>query len=665
MSRILSLGLLLTLVSLSAPHGAVADPSPSPANLPGLSDDSDLAIYMVRNESLMPSLSACLKDHGLGVCLQKEMGPPPSNPEKTNSGLDPSWADFPKKFIGIPDQEINSGHLFGSVGASFGIHRLDNDEIVSDPNKLATDQKLGTPSVWTRTLIELVPQIGYERAFGVDDYAGGIFSLHGVLRIVHRNPMDQVYNDSFKGFGRSEIKILEQLVPMYLKLPKSFEGSGMLPGEGIEIERFDEIELAAGPAATLIADPTSWYVQAGIFGSVGPVMNIVRGHFRTIMEVQTDHTIRVELEKIGEETEKLSGQLDLGVKFSPFTLMNSLVNMETSLTQTHKKIFDLSFDTTQAPAAHALKMAYLGKFTEALKLASTADTQYQGVRLLQTSNAKENTKGYDFQVFTFNKQAELTHSDIDTTVAGGDSQRSTVESSVSQRRTSRSIRDLELTFQNSNGNSLNLKYKLKSIGAKPEEISEFVDLARVLGPSAQQAQAQAFQVPGSGKKLKLDGYFYLSLDTQAFTSALKSVNGDGTELMTAWATILNLPHPEKWATMNAADQDQLASSVPHAKDHLHHLRNFVKALKKTLQTDDADKQAKVFVKSFRGEGTDLYPLAALATLSDKSHVTTLERFVVHPLLQDPSESAQAPATPFVLQFENIGSDYVFPNQLLY
>jgi len=84
----------------------------------------------------------------------------------------------------------------------------------------------------------------------------------------------------------------------------------------------------------------------------------------------------------------------------------------------------------------------------------------------------------------------------------------------------------------------------------------------------------------------------------------------------------------------------------------------LKALKKTLQNDDADKQAKVFVKSFRGEGTDLYPLAALATLSDKGHVTTLERYSLR-RLEQPSEE------PVVVQFENIGSDYVFPAQLLY
>ena len=663
MSRILSLGLLLTLVSLSAPHGALADSSSNSASSsssPNSGDDSDLSIYMVRDESLKPSLSACLKDHGLGVCLQpemkKEMGPPPSNPEKTNSGLDPSWQDFPKKIIGIPDEEINAGHLFGSVGASFGINRLDNDEIVGDPNKLATDQKLGTPAVWTRTLIELVPQIGYERAFGKDEYGGGIFSLHGVLRIVHRNPMDQIYTNSFSGATRSEIKILEQLVPTFIKLPKSLDGSGMLPGESIEIERYDEIELAAGPAATLIADPLSWYVQAGIFGMVGPVMNIVRGHFRTIMEVQADQTIRVELEKIGEETEKLSAQVDVGIKFSPFTLMNSLVNMEEAFTQTHKTIFDLSFDTTQAPAAHALKMAYLGKFSEALSLASTADTHYQGVRLLQTTKSKDHTQSSDVQVFFFNKASSMTHSDVDTTVNDGtDSiEHATVESSTSQRSSLRSRRDLELTFQNSNGSSLNLKYKLKSAAPKPEEIAEFVDLAHALGP---QNQFSPLEVPTIGKT-KLDGYFYLSLDAQAFASALSAANGDEANLTTAWAKILKLPNPETWASLSKADQDQMAASIPGAKDHLHHLRNFLKALKKTLQNDDADKQAKVFVKSFRGEGTDLYPLAALATLSDKGHVTTLERYSLR-RLEQPSEE------PVVVQFENIGSDYVFPAQLLY
>jgi hypothetical protein len=661
MSRTLSLGLLLTLICLSAPHGAIADPSPTPSDDVS---DSELGIYMVRDESLKPSLSACLKEHGLGVCLQpemkKEMGPPPSNPEKTNTGLDPSWQDFPKKIIGIPDEEINAGHVFGSVGASFGINRLDSDEIVGDPNKLATDQKLGTPGIWVRTLIELVPQIGYERAFGKDDYGGGIFSLHGVLRIVHRHPMDQIYTNSFSGATRSEIKILEQLVPTFIKLPKSLDGSGMLPGEGIEIERYDEIELAAGPAATLIADPLSWYVQAGIFGMVGPVMNIVRGHFRTIMEVQADQTIRVELEKIGEETEKLSGQVDVGIKFSPFTLMNSLVNMEEAFTQTHKTVFDLSFDTTQAAAAHALKMAYLGKFSEALSLASTADTHYQGVRLLQTTKSKDHTQSSDVQVFFFNKASSMTHSEVDTTVAkdsgdGSDSiEHATVESSTAQRSSLRSKRDLELTFQNSNGNSLNLKYKLKSAAPKPEEIAEFVDLAHTLGP---QNQFSPMEVPTIGKT-KLDGYFYLSLDTQAFASALSAANGEEANLTTAWAKILKLPNPGTWASLSKADQDKMAASIPGAKDHLHHLRNFVKALKKTLQNDDADKQAQVFVKSFRGEGTDLYPLAALATLADKGHVTTLERFSLR-RLEEPSEA------PVVVQFENIGSDYVFPAQLLY
>lgn len=86
------------------------------------------------------------------------------------------------------------------------------------------------------------------------------------------------------------------------------------------------------------------------------------------------------------------------------------------------------------------------------------------------------------------------------------------------------------------------------------------------------------------------------------------------------------------------------------------MRNFIKALKKTLQNDDADKQAKTFVKLFRGEGTDLYPLAALASIADKNHIMTIEHLITE---------TSATSQPNVIQFETIGSHYVNPNQLLY
>ena len=583
----------------------------------------------------------------------------PSSPENPGSpGVNPNWVDFLGAVIGLKPADLQKGEYLDAVGANFTIDRLDPDEVLADPNKVATDQKLGGQGVWVRHFLEVVPPFGYERGNSDDLYAGGVFTLHGSLHIVRRHPMDQIYNTSMMGFTRSEIKILEQLAPTYLKIPYRIEGSGFLPGEGMEIERFGAIEIATGSAMTMIADPTSWFVQLGIYGSAGPTMTFARGHFRTLMEVQTDNTIRVVLEKLSENNEKLEAQIDVGVEFSIVTFVESLIDLETGITQAHKTIFDMNFDTHYEPAVHALKMAYLGRFTEALQLAAKADTNFQGVRLIQTSQVKENSSKSSLQVFTFNKSSELLHDQVSTqnTVDGDQIVESTVETSKALRNSSRSNRDLEISFENTNGNSVYLKYKLKSNEAKPDEIREFSDLARLLGPSSNQPEASSYAVPNQGKN-KLDGFFYLALDAQAFSSALGALDsGSSTNSnwMNAWAKSLSFPLGDHFSELSPADQETTASNVLGGADHLRHFRNFVKALQKTLAAPNTDKESKTFVKSFRGEGTDLYPLAALASVSDRSHTLVLEQVNVTP------QGAKKANTPDFMQFQEIGPQYVIP-----
>jgi hypothetical protein len=644
------LRLLLAYASLSAiqsPSGFALDlPSPSP-------DSGNLTIYDVRDSSLKPSLSECLKKRGLGTCLKKEM---PSSPENPGSpGINPNWVDFLGAVIGLKPSDLQKGEYLDAVGANFAIDRLDPDEVLGDPNKVATDQKLGGQGVWVRHFLEVVPPFGYERGNSDDLYAGGVFTLHGSLHIVRRHPMDQIYNTGMTGYTRSEIKVLEQLAPTYLKIPYRLEGSGFLPGEGMEIERFGAIEIATGSAMTMIADPTSWFLQLGIYGSAGPTMTFARGHFRTLMEVQKDNTIRVVLEKLSENNEKLEAQIDVGVEFSIVTFVESLIDLETSITQAHKTIFDMNFDTHYEPAMHALKMAYLGRFAEALQLAAKADSNFQGVRLLQTSQIKENSSKSSLQIFTFNKSSELLHDQVSTqNVADGDQiVESTVETSKAFRNSSRSNRELEISFENTTGNSIHLKYKLKSSQAKPDEIREFSDLARLLGPSSNQPEASSYAVPDQGKN-KLDGFFYLALDAQAFSSALGSFTNTNSIWMNAWAKSLSFPMGDHFSELSLADQETTASSVLGGADHLRHFRNFVKALQKTLAAPNVDKESKTFVKSFRGEGTDLYPLAALASVSDRSHALVLEQVNIT------AQGAKKANTPDFMQFQEIGPQYVIP-----
>jgi hypothetical protein len=643
------LRLLLACASLSAfqsPSGFASDlPSPTP-------DSGNLTIYSVRDSSLKPSLSECLKKRGLGTCLKKEM---PSSPVNLDSpGLSPNWVDFLGAVIGLKPKDLQQGEYLDSVGVNFTIDRLDPDEVLGDPNKVATDQKLGAPGIWVRHFMELVPPFGYERGNSDDMYAGGAFSLHGSIHIVRRHPMDQIYTKSLTGVTRSEIKILEQLAPTYLKVPFRLDGSGFLPGEGIEIEHFGAVELAGGAVATMIADPTSWFVQLGIFGSAGPAVTLIRGHFRTLMEVQADNTIRVVLEKLSEDTEKLQTQIDVGVEFSIVTFVESLINLEVGITQEKKTVFDMNFDTHYEPAVHALKMAYLGKFAESLQLAAKADSNFQGVRLIQTSQIKENSSEKAIQIFNFNKSSELVHDQVSTQNAAEDDQivESTVESSIALRNSSRSNRDLEITFDTTNGNSINLKYKLKSTQAKPDEIREFSDLARLLGPPSSQPEALTYVVPDQGKN-KLDGFFFMALDPQAFSSALGN-SGANPNWMNAWAKSLSLPQADHFSELSPADQETTASSVPGGKDHLRHFRNSVKALQKTLAAPNTDKESKAFVKSFQGEGTDLYPLAALASLSDRNHLFVLEQVKIQP------QGSKSANTPDFMQFQEIGPQYVIP-----
>jgi hypothetical protein len=58
------------------------------------------------------------------------------------------------------------------------------------------------------------------------------------------------------------------------------------------------------------------------------------------------------------------------------------------------------------------------------------------------------------------------------------------------------------------------------------------------------------------------------------------------------------------------------------------------------------------VSALRGDGFDLYPIAALAVPADKTHVMALERITFD-------------ARKKVLEYANIGDNYVYPKRALH
>lgn len=258
-----SLLILLLLTSASA----LADAEPSDGK--SVPDDS-IGIINLTDQDVSPELRKCLKNHQLGECLQKQIG---SNPDKYKSFTDQvhnqiddevtnEWRGFMYNAINPSANVWNKGQLGISYSVPVGGDRIDMDDIAMDPNKLSTEKKLNSAGVWVKHEFEIFPQVGYGFGPGqsggpnVPGYFGGMISVTGILRITKHHPMDTIYNKDFWGYARQDTEIVKQAFPMYFEIGSHFNGQDLLPGEGIELERYGTVSLGLGPNISLIGVST-------------------------------------------------------------------------------------------------------------------------------------------------------------------------------------------------------------------------------------------------------------------------------------------------------------------------------------------------------------------------------------------------------------------------
>jgi hypothetical protein len=606
------------------------------------SDSGDLQIYHVNDADLTPVIRNCLQKHSMPQCLRTQLKTVTSDGDPNTEQLDSAWADFLHSAIGN-SKIFSDDRIAAAFGFDYGMSRLDPDEVYFDPNMHATDAKLGDQAVWVMHSLELAPgaYAGTEAApIGTNDlsksYYGGIFQAGGIIRLIKRHPFDKTYSNNFWGTIGREKDILEQAIPDYIKVPTELAGSGLLPGEGIQFEGFFLVEIGLGPTYSLGTTPAIPYLGAGLFGSAGFIASTVLGHFSTKMEVQQDQTLRVILERINQDTEKLDAQLNAGFVIGPFSFVKNLFNLELGVTHTRETLFDMAFDPTYPEAKHALKEAYFGRFKEAQALA--AQSVYKGVKEVGHSTDKERTTDRGISFLAWGKSSSESQITVNSQFPNPNSneletpddqtQMNEVDSYASGFGKSRDLQisirnDVPAAGQTAPVRSLSFKYNFKSSKPSQSEVQQFLDMASVFGKTPDQA-------PVIGKPIQ--GYFFLDLDTENLKS------------------IFSRP-----ADFIALDLEAAAAKMPGGKDHLDEIKTFANALVKALQTSGTPSQDQVLVQTLRGKDFDLYPLGALALMVDGSHSLALERATYTTVTSDQD----------TLNLAAVGSAYEFPSRIEY
>jgi hypothetical protein len=575
---------------------------------------------------------------GIGIYNVSDQGNTSSDP------LSGEWKNFLHSTIGNP--EIFKAYSFAAAfGFTYGMTRLDPDQVLFDPNMNATDSQVGGQAVWVLHTLELAPGAydGVEAApIGENDlsksYYGSVFQMGGILRLTKRHPLDDVFTNNFWGTLGEDKEILEQALPAYIKVPTDFTGSGLLPGEGMQFEAFMAIEIGIGPTYSLGVTPAVPLLGAGVFGSAGLVATVVRGHFNTKMEVQKDQTLRVLLERINEDSEKLDAQINAGFVAGPLSFVKNLMNLEVGVTHIKETLLDLTFDPKFPAAAHALKEAYFGRFKEAQDLA--ASSTYQGVTELAHSTLGERTMDRNASLLVWSKGSSESRSQIDTQFnhpnpANDETadDKTDLDEEDSHSSSKGKTTDLQIAIRNDTlstlpglSRSLSVKYNFKASKPTPSEVQQFVDIAKVFG------QAPLAQ-PVAGKTL--EGYFFLGLDVENLES------------------ILTLPDSEIAAKFEAA-----SLNMPGASGHAKEIKTFAQALTKALKTEDPGQEDHLLLSSLRGKNFDLYAIGALCLLADQTHSLAIERVTFTSSIPDASGSNLE-----TLEFPAVGANYVFPTRI--
>jgi hypothetical protein len=646
------------------------------------SGDSEIGIINLSDQDFSAELRECLNHRKLAECLAEEMKSSskkqkPSVEKQIASPIDSdlahAWKDFLYNSI-TPFQSLwnNAGGLATYFGLQIAANRIEPDEVIEDPNKFATEKKLNDNGVWVKHEFELIPQLAYgykpDRFASTTSYDGsygGLFTVNAVMRIVKRHPMDNVYNDSFWGIVGQELKIVEQAFPMYFTIGSHLNGEGLLPGEGVEFERYGALSIGLGPTANLVGTPvTNSLAGAGVFASAGLVLTLVRGHFRTVMEAQEDGTLRLSLMHIDQDSEKLEAQLGAGAYLGPLSYVLSLAKIEAGVIHTQQKVLDMVFDPKYPEALSALHAAYFGYFGPSQTLAAAANTHYRGVREIDITQKIETEHEHDLQLLTYERGESNSEEKISTQANGPGviSSEITEDSLVDHRSTSRSQKSLEVDIDTDDKNSdpstnreLSAKLVMSTTNAKPEELKQLLDLARSFAPAQTQETVATWLKTletdhPKDKRGSLQGYFYICFDPATLFSLLQ--NSDS-QLLVNWAQALALPDPESWRTMSGEEQDSIAGKTAGLSDHLKAFRNFTKAVASAMKKKTAVGQAQILVKSLKGMDFDLYPILALATSSDHSHLVALERITL-----GVGGVAQS------LNYSSIGSNFVITKQAM-
>jgi hypothetical protein len=599
-----------------------------------------LGIYNVSDQDLSPAVRDCLQRYTLANCLQKQF--PQGN--TSSDPLSGGWKNFLHSTIGNP--EIFKAYSFAAAfGFTYGMTRLDPDQVLFDPNMNATDTQQGDQAVWVLHTLALAPGAydGIETApIGQPDlsksYYGGVFQLGGILRLKKRHPLDKIFTKNFWGTLGEDKEIVEQVLPAYLKVPTDFTGGGLLPGEGMQFEAYMAIEIGIGPTYSLGVTPAVPFLGAGVFGSAGLVATIVRGHFNTKMEVQKDQTLRVLLERINEDSEKLDTQINAGIVAGPFSFVKNILNLEVGVAHTKETLLDMTFDTKYAQASHALKEAYFGRFKEAQDLA--ASSTYQGVMETAHSTLSEHTTDRSASFLLWSKGSSESRSSIDTQFNHPDpandeksDDKTNLDEEDSHSSSKGKTADLQIAIRNDSlpsqpglGRSLSVKYNFKASKPSQSEVQQFVDIAQIFG----QAPITA---PEAGKAI--EGYFFLDLDVQNLES------------------ILTLPDSD------IADKLEAASlHMPGASNHMEEIKTFAQALTQALKTEDPSQEDHCLLSSLRGKNFDLYAIGALSLLADQTHSLAIERVTFTSSATDSSGLGIE-----TLEFPAVGSQYVFPSRI--
>jgi hypothetical protein len=646
--------------------------------------ENELGIVNLSDQDLSPELRDCIKKKTLGECLQKSLQA--HSPKLLADDVDQDMVGLWRSFL---QSQLTPGSSLLSTqpaGIYFGLNLngtvIDMDEIASDPNKIATDQKLGNRALWVKHDLELLPQVG--AGFNAQhfpavlenatSYFGGAVTASAVLRITKRHPMDDFYNKNFWGYLHQDLHLAGQALPMYLKVLGP--GQDLLPGEGIEIERYGSIALGVGPAANVTGFPSAINtIGAGVFVSAQFVVTVERGHFRTTMEVQTDGTLHVTLNRINQDSEKLETELSAGAGLGPLSYVLSLIRLETGVTHTTENLLDLVFDPKYPEAQKALSQAYFGFFTDAQKLAASADSSYKGVRSLARTSLSETAHEKDFQFFFYDKgstESETTASTSTPAAQMGAPEPASDESDImdnmtDHRSTTDSNRSVDITLDTDLKNpdpktnrSMSLKYKFASNDAKPDEVISFLKLAQTFASADSQPEInrwlEKIQTDSSGEKRgHFEAYFYAGLDPKDVSDLMQNPDQKVSAWTVSWARSLGFPNPEAWASMTEKEQKSAAKKIQGGKAHLKAYQKFVQAIRQAAADQTELKQSQHFVKEIRGIDFDLYPVLALIQPEDRSNLSTMERLTL----------GENPASEDAFQYSAIGDNYTFPKRTEY